>query len=268
MNVHAARHVVVIAGDRVPASDLASALTRRAEAGSIRVTVVCPVSEPARGFVVYEDSRRDAARARLELVLDVVPGSIASAGGYVSGPGIRSAVLDACAQLSPDEVIVCGRLPRRPFGGDAAQHLQREAGVPLTVIGEETQPTRGVRCVLAVASGSVPGDALLARLRVRARISPTQITIACPTEGHHPRLLDAARRAIREAGIEAHVYLAHPNACVAALHAVKERHVDEVVVAVDARTARRRRARPEWITRATGLPVDAVFEEVLLEEAA
>jgi hypothetical protein len=268
MNVHAARHVVVIAGDRVPASDLVSALTRRAEAGSIRVTVVCPVSEPAPGFVVYEDSRRDAARARLELVLDAVPGVIGSAGGYVVGEGVRSAVLDACAQLAPDEVIVCGRLPRRPFGGDAAEQLQREAGVPLTVIGEETQAVRGIQCVLAVASGALPGDGLLARLRVRSRISPVRITIACPSEAHHPRQLEVAHRAIREAGVDAHVYLAHPNACVAALHAVQERHVDEIVVAVAARTPRRRRARPEWISRATGLPVDAVVEELLLQEAA
>ena len=83
---------------------------------------------------------------------------------------------------------------------------------------------------------------------------------------------------IRDAGIDARAHLAHPNACVAALHAVQEGVVDEIIVAVDPRTPRRRRARPDWIARATGLPVDAVleelvsdntvFEDTVLEEAA
>ena len=117
MNVHAARHVVVIAGDRVPASDLASALARRAEAGSIRVTVICPVSEPAGGLVVYEHSRRDAARVRLELALDAVPGIVGSARGMIVEAGVEDAARDACAQFAPDELLFCADLPRRPFGG-------------------------------------------------------------------------------------------------------------------------------------------------------
>src|SRR3954471_20187378 len=169
MNVHAARHVVVIAGDRVPASDLASALTRRAEAGSIRVTVVCPVSEPAGGFVVYEDSRRDAARARLELALDAVPGTVCSARGIVIEAGFEAAARDACAQFAPDELLICADLPRRAFGGDIALRLERATGFPVEVIGADSTAGGGVQSVLAVASGFLPGAALLARIRVRSR---------------------------------------------------------------------------------------------------
>ncbi|NUR77858.1 MAG: hypothetical protein HOQ28_16425 [Thermoleophilia bacterium] len=261
MNVHAARHVVVIAGDRVPTSDLASALARRAEAGSIRVTVVCPVSEPAGGLLVYEDSRRDAARVRLELALDAIPGTVGSARGIVVAAGLESAARDACAQLSPDELLLCAELPRRPFGGDTAQRLERATGVPVEVIGGDVPVKGSVQSVLAVASGSLPGAALIDRMRMRSRMSAARFTIACPTETDNPRLLQLATRTIRDAGIDARAHLAHPNACVAALHAVQEGCVDEIIVAVDARTPRRRRARPDWIARATGLPVDAVFEE-------
>jgi len=268
MNVHAARHVVVIAGDRVPASDLASALTRRAEVGSIRVTVICPVSEPAGGLVVYEDSRRDAARVRLQLALDAVPGIVCSASGLIVGAGVEEAARDACAQFAPDELLICADLPRRPFGGDTRQRLERVTGVPVEVIGGDSPTSGGVRSVLAIASGCLPGPALIGRIGVRSRMSATRFTIACPAEAHHPRLLRLAVELIRDAGVDARAHLAHPNACVAALHAVREGLVDEIIVAVDAQTPRRLRARPDWIARATGLPVDAVLEQTLLEEAA
>ena len=267
MNVHAARHVVVIAGDRVPASDLAFALTRRAEAGSIRVTVVCPVSEPAGGLVVYEDSRRDAARVRLERALDAVPGIVASARGLIVEAGVVDAARDACAQFAPDELLVCADLPRRPFGGDAAQRLERATGVPVEVIGGDSATTGSVQSVLAVASGPLPGMALLGRIRVRSRMSSARFTIACPAEAHHPRLLRLAVDLIRDSGVDARAHLAHPNGCVAALHGVQEGLVDEIIVAVDPMTPRRRRARPDWIARATGLPVDAVFEGVALDNS-
>jgi hypothetical protein len=269
MNVHGTRHVVVIAGNRVPTSDLASALARRAEAGSIRVTVVCPISEPAGGLVVYEDSRRDAARVRLELVLDAVPGTVGSARGLIVEAGVEDAARDACAQLRPDELLVCADLPRRPFG-DAVERLRTKTGVPVAVIGGDAPSTGSVRSVLAVASGTLPGPALIDRIRVRARMSAARFTIVCPSETKHPRFLRLAADVIREAGIDGRAHLAHPNACVAALHAVQEGIVDEIIVAIDPRTPRRRRARPDWIERATGLPVDAVLEveEALLEEAA
>jgi hypothetical protein len=272
MNVHGTRHVVVIAGNRVPTSDLASALARRAEAGSIRVTVVCPVSEPAGGLVVYEDSRRDAARVRLELALDAVPGSVGSARGMVVEAGLEDAARDACAQLFPDELLLCAELPRRRFGSDTVERLARATGIPVATIGNDAPSSRSIRSVLAVASGSLPGPVLVDRLRMRARMSATRFTIACPAETHHPRFLHLAADVIRDAGIDARAHLAHPNGCVAALHAVKEGVVDEIIVAIDPRTPRRRRARPDWIERATGLPVDAVLEiaedEAVLEEAA
>ena len=259
MNVHEVRHVVVIAGDRVPACDLASALTRRAEAGSIRVTVVCPVSEPAGGLVVYEDSRRDAARARLELALDTVREVLGSARGMVVDARVEDAARDACAQLSPDELVVCARLPRRRFGGDARHRLENATGVPVEVI-SSPETHEDIPSVLAVAGGSLPGAALLARIRVRARMSRSRFTIACPAEAHDSGSLWLAVDAVRDAGVEAKAHLAHPDQCVATLHAVQEGWVDEIILAVDARMPRRRRARPDWIALATGLPVDAVRE--------
>jgi predicted TIM-barrel enzyme len=262
MKVQATRHVVVLAGDRVPTADLASALARRAEAGSIRVTVVCPVSEPKAGLVVYEDSRRDAARARLELTLDTVRAILGTGTGFVADAGLEDAARDACARLRPDELIVCTRLPRRvPFGRDAAQRLQRATGVPVDVIAADSEPGTGVASVLAVTIGAAPGAALLARIRVRARVSPARFLIACAAEAHDASALRREVDALRDRGIEARAHLAHPDPRVAALNAVQESRFDEIIVAIDAAAHRRRRTLPHRLSRATGLPVDAVFEE-------
>jgi predicted TIM-barrel enzyme len=263
MNVQGARHVVVVAGDRVPASDLAFALARRAEAGSIRVTVVCPISEPAGGLVVYDESRRDAARARLEVTLDAVRGVVHDAAGFVVEGGVENAARDAAAQLAPDELLVCTRLPRRrPFGRDAAQRLARATGLRVDVLVSDSEPGPGLPCVLAVAAGGAPSEALLARIRIRARLSPARFLIACPAETHDGPAVRREVQALRDTGIEAHAHLAHPDPHVAVLHAVQESRVDEVIVSIDSAATRRRgRALPHRISRATGLPVDTVLEE-------
>src|SRR4029077_19759644 len=124
--------------------------------------------------------------------------------------------------------------------------------------GAETH--RDIPSVLAVAGGSLPGAALLARIRMRARMSRSRLTIACPAEAHDRRAFRLALDAVRGAGVDANAHLAHPDQCVATLHAVQEGWVDEIILAVDTRMPRRRRARPDWIALATGLPVDAVRE--------
>jgi len=262
MNVHAARHVVVIAGDRVPASDLAFALALRAGAGSIRVTVVCPVSEPAAGLVVYEDALRDAARVRLELTLDTVIAVVGAASGVVVDAGLEDAARDACAQLAPDELLVCTHLARRrPFGRDVAARLRRATGVPVELLAAGSAPRGGSAAVLAITSGGMPGAALLARIRVRSRVSPARFTIACPGESHDARALRREVDALRYAGIDARGHFAHPDPRVAALHAMEEGRVDEIIVAIDPNAPQPRRSLPHRISRATGLPVDAVLEE-------
>ena len=91
-------------------------------------------------------------------------------------------------------------------------------------------------------------------------MSRSRFTIACPAQAHDPRALRLAVGAVRDAGVDAKAHLAHPDQCVATMHAVREGWVDEIILAVDSRLPRRRRARPDWIALATGLPVDAVEE--------
>ena len=62
-------HVVVLANETVGGQKLIDAIERRAARGPIRCTVVCPQNTPRRGFVIYDDTARSAARVRLDLIL-------------------------------------------------------------------------------------------------------------------------------------------------------------------------------------------------------
>ena len=55
-------HVLVVANETVGGQRLIDAIEQRATRGPIRVTVVCPQNTPRRGFVIYDDSVRSAAR--------------------------------------------------------------------------------------------------------------------------------------------------------------------------------------------------------------
>ena len=64
-------HLLVVANETVAGKELTQAVARHAEAETgLQVTVVCPVNAPREGYVVYQDTRRAAARRRLDKSLD------------------------------------------------------------------------------------------------------------------------------------------------------------------------------------------------------
>ena len=59
-------HLLVVANETVTGRKLIEAVERRKGADDLHVTVVAPVSQPGRSYVVYEDTRRAAAGRRLD----------------------------------------------------------------------------------------------------------------------------------------------------------------------------------------------------------
>src|SRR5437867_1562297 len=103
-----ARHVLVIANETVGGQSLLEALQRRAGETPLVVTVLAPVNQPREGFVVYEDSRRTAARRRLDRTLEALQSGGIVAHGFVVETDPAEAARDALAQLEPpvDEIVV------------------------------------------------------------------------------------------------------------------------------------------------------------------
>src|SRR5947207_10184111 len=102
-------HVLVVANETVTGGGLIEAIERRrGESDQLQVTVVCPVNQPERSYVVYQDTRRAAAGRRLDKTLAMLRGEGISAHGLVVESDPVTAVRDALAPLEPpvDEVVV------------------------------------------------------------------------------------------------------------------------------------------------------------------
>src|SRR5215475_3256712 len=99
-------HLLVVANETVDAPALREALAARGD--DLIVTVVSPVNEPQRGYVVYTDTRRASAQRRLERALGHLREASIPADGYVVEAEPAASVRDALATLEPpvDEVLV------------------------------------------------------------------------------------------------------------------------------------------------------------------
>ena len=86
-------HLLVVANETVDAPTLREALA--AHGDDVHATVVSPVNEPKRGYVVYTDTRRASARRRLERALGHLREAGVPADGYVVEADPAAAVRDA-----------------------------------------------------------------------------------------------------------------------------------------------------------------------------
>src|SRR5438552_2043150 len=82
---------------------------------------------------------------------------------------------------------------------------------------------------------TVLGEGLLNRLRERAEASPTSFLIIAP-QGDKEGTYDEAERRLRRAltelrgrGIEVHGQVAHPDPYTAAMHAIHDERIDEII---------------------------------------
>ncbi|HEX3056451.1 MAG TPA: hypothetical protein VHP82_09965, partial [Gaiellaceae bacterium] len=99
-------HVLVIANETVVSPKLGALIEGRGGGGPVQVTVVAPVNQPRQGYVVYYDTRKAAARRRLDKTLDLLRRHGVPATGIVVETDPVSALRDAIHQLDPDEVVV------------------------------------------------------------------------------------------------------------------------------------------------------------------
>ena len=269
------RNILVVANETVAGHSLIDALQERGEAEPVRITVLCPINQPASGYVVYEDTRRAAAGRRLDRTLALLRGAGIEAHGLVVETDPVTAVRDALAQLDVDEVIVSTH-PRTRSGWlrrDVVDKIRRVAGErPVEHVVVDLDREAGETNVLVVANETVVGAPLLDRIQERAERSPASFLIVCPqsdpTRSAHPDAERRLRRALaqlRARGIDAHGQIAHPDPYTAAVHAARDERVDEIIVSTfgPARSRWLRRDLVGRLRKATGLPV----EHVVLSEA-
>jgi hypothetical protein len=268
-----ARHVLVVANETVAGKSLADALDRRAAEGPIRITVVCPISQPREGYVVYQDTRRAAARRRLDRTLELLRAHGIAADGFVVEADPVEAVRDSFAQLEPppDEIVVSTHPEERSgwLRRHVVERIRSAVGdLPVDHVVVDLQREGGPANVLVIANETVVGSPLLDRIRQRSRQSPASFLLLSPQSdpsvSAHPEAEQRLRFAVgllRGEGIDVHGEIAHPDPYTAAVHAVRDERVDEIVVSTFPGTKLSSWLRGNLVERLrkdTGLPVEHV----------
>ena len=269
-------HLLVIANETVAGKELTEAVGRHAEPG-LQVTVVCPVNAPREGYVVYQDTRRAAARRRLDKALADLREAGIAADGFVVDADPVDAVRDALAQLEPPVTeIVVSTHPAQKAGWlrrDVLEEIRRASGgIPVEHVVVDLSRQGGEANVLVIANETVLGETLLRTIKDRAaKEPPASFMLICPQSDparhDHPeaeRRLRRALAALRGAGIDAHGQIAHPDPYTAAMQAVHDERIDEIIVSTFPGEARSSWLRKDVVTRlrnATALPVEHVEVE-------
>jgi hypothetical protein len=277
------KHLLVVANETVTGRKLIDAVERRKDADGLQVTVIAPVNQPQRGYVVYEDTRRAAAGRRLDRTLGMLRDEGIPAHGLVVETDPVTAVRDALAQLAPkvDEIVVATH-PQQKSGWlrkNVVDKIRDSAGdIPVEhVVVDLAAESGGEANVLVIANETVIGEPLLDRIRERAARGKASFLIVCPqsdpTQAEHPeaeRRLRQALASLRGDGIDAHGQVAHPDPFSAALDAIREERVDEIIVSTFApeRSPWLRRNLVQRLHNETKLPVEhVVVQPGQLEEA-
>src|ERR671937_1260900 len=215
-------HLLVVANETVTGRKLIEAVERH-RGDDLRVTVIAPVNQPSRGYVVYEDTRRAAAGRRLDRTVGMLREEGIAAHGLVVESDPVTAVRDALAQLEPpvDELIV-GRHRQQKPGWLRRNVIDRIRDVggsrPVEHVVVDVTAETGQQNVLVIANETVLGKQLLDKIRERAAHGNASFLIISPqsdpSEGEHPEAERRLRRAIAELrgpGRHAHGEVPHPR---------------------------------------------------------
>jgi hypothetical protein len=266
------RNILVVANETVVGQALIDAVKRHHEAGPVRVTVLAPINEPRQGYVVYDSTRRTAARRRLDRTLEKLRAEGIPADGIVVETSPVDAVRDAVHQLEPDEIIVSTHPQQKSrwLRGNQVDQMRRVAGsIPFEHVVVELGPQEGETNVLVVANQTVFGEPLLAKIRERAARGAASFLIISP-QGESEMSYDEAERRLRRAvtvlrgeGIDAHGQIAHPDPYQAVMQALEDERVDELIVSTfpGEKSGWLRRDLLQRLRNDTKLPVEHVEVE-------
>jgi phosphopantetheine adenylyltransferase len=271
------RHVLVVANETVAGRSLIEAIERRRKDGPVRVTVITPVNQPREGYVVYEDTRRAAAGRRLAHTLKALRSAGIPALGMVVESDPVAATRDAIAQLEPppDEIVVSTHPHQRSgwLRRDVVERIKGVArGLPVEhVVVDLEREDGGDANVLVIANETVVGAPLLDKIRSRAQQGKASFLIICPqsdvNSAAHPEAERRLRRALsilRGEGIDAHGQVAHPDPFTAAMQAVQDERIDEIIVSTFPGEKTSSWLRGDLVNRLrkqTGVPVEHVEVE-------
>jgi hypothetical protein len=230
------------------------------------------VTQPRAGYVVYEDTRRAAAGRRLDRTLAALREAGVPAHGLVVESEPDDAVRDAIGMLDPKPTeVILSTHPVEKSGWirkNVVDRVRKAAGgIPVEHVVADPGGEDGQANVLVIANETVIGEDLLDRIRQRAARGPSSFLIVSPqsdpSQSEHPEAERRLRRALSElraSGIDAHGQVAHPDPYAAAMQAIEDERIDEIIVSTfeEARSGWLRRDLIERLRNDARLPIEHV----------
>jgi hypothetical protein len=234
--------ILVVANETLGGQSLIQAVKRKAEeahdAGRpIEVMVVCPQNQPKHGYVVYDDTVRQAAENRLKTTLAQLRQAGIEATGEVMDPDPYNATIDALGMFAADEIIISTHPETRSgwMRRDLIERVSETSGLPVehVVVDLDADRAQAVR-TLVVANQTVGGEPLIGLLKGKAAESPHSFIVIVPDGGEgdesaHDRLAKTLERLEGEA-LEAVGQVMHRDPYTAVQNALQFYAVDEVVI--------------------------------------
>ncbi len=178
-------HLLVVANETVTGRKLIETVERH-RGEDLRVTVIAPVNQPERGYVVYEDTRRAAAGRRLDRTVGMLRNEGIAAHGLVVETDPVTAVRDALAQLEPPvDAIIVATHPQQKSGWlrkNVVDRIRDTAGErPVEHVVVDVAAETGQQNVLVIANETVLGRRLLDKIRERAQAGVASFLIVSPS---------------------------------------------------------------------------------------
>src|SRR3954447_18732043 len=187
--------ILVVANETVGGRALIDAIVRyadkaREDGRKLSVVVVCPQNQPKKGFVVYDETVRQAAQNRLETTLAQLREVGIDATGEIMDPDPFAATTDAFNTYGADQIIISTHPDTRSgwMRRDLIDRVRDETGVPVEHVVVDLDADRKLATrTLVVANQTVGGETPLGLLRGKAQESPPRFIVIVPLgEGGDP----------------------------------------------------------------------------------
>jgi hypothetical protein len=269
------KRILVVANETVAGRPLIDAVRERAAGEPVDVHVICPQNQPRHGYVIYDETVREAAENRLKLTLAQLHEAGIEADGEVMDPDPYAAVMDALGEAEYDEIVISTHPETRSgwLREGLVDRVRRAARRPVEHVVVDLDAERDdVKRTLVVANQTVASAELLDVLREKAAEEPRRFIVICPeagTNGDGGGSSDAAERlahtlkALEDAGLQAIGQVVHPDPYTAIQNALQFYAPDDIVISTFPET-RSGWLRADLIGRveaSTGKPVRHVVSE-------
>ena len=232
----AGKRILVVANETVVGTELIDAVKRHATEGDVAVHVISPQNAPKHGYVIYEDTVREAAETRLNMTVEALREAGIEATGEVEDPDPYSAIMDALGERDFDEIILSTHPETRSgwLRQGLVDRVQQASSLPVEHVVVDLDNDRDdVVLTLVVANQTVGGEPLIRQLEELAEEAPHRFIVICPSSGDEDgaaERLAATLDRLKEEGLEAVGQMTHPDPYTAIQNAVQFYAPDEIVI--------------------------------------